>query len=139
MSFQTIYSINYGPVDNHCRNYNRNVPCASNSCPFKHRCNRPGCVGRLPPPNTIQELRTLAIPNENVNNYLDTLSTCTPVNVTYLKHELQYHPNVTFVSHLIQGFQHSFPIGFEGPPPRLAFQKISNQPPNTPTWYQPIY
>ena len=36
------------PVDDHCRNYNRNVPCASNPCPFKHRCNRPGCVGRHP-------------------------------------------------------------------------------------------
>ena len=75
----------------------------------------PAASVAIPPPNTMQELRTLAIPNENVNNHLDTLSTCTPVNVTYLKHELQYHPNATFVSHLIQGFQQGFPIGFEGP------------------------
>ena len=75
----------------------------------------PAASVATPPPNTMQELRTLAIPNENVNNYLDTLSTCTPVNVTYLKHELQYHLNATFVSHLIQGFQQGFPIGFEGP------------------------
>ena len=34
--------------DDLCRNYNRKVPCASNPCPFKHRCNRPGCVGRHP-------------------------------------------------------------------------------------------
>ena len=63
----------------------------------------------------MQELRSLAIPNENVNTYINNLSTSTPVNVTYLKHELQFHPNATFVLHLIQGFQESFRIGFEGP------------------------
>ncbi len=34
--------------DDHCRNYNRKAPCATNPCPFKHRCNRPGCVGHHP-------------------------------------------------------------------------------------------
>ena len=63
----------------------------------------------------MQELQSLAAPNENFNTYINNLSTSTPVNVTYLKHELQFHPNTTFVSHLIQGFQEGFRIGFEGP------------------------
>ena len=84
----------------------------------------------IPPLNTMQEVRSLAIPNENVNTYINNLSTSTPVNVTYLKHELQFHPNATFVSHLIQGFQEGFRIGFESPA-RLAFQKILNLPLNT--------
>ena len=36
------------PRDDLCRNYNKKFPCASNPCPFKHRCNRPGCVGHHP-------------------------------------------------------------------------------------------
>lgn len=35
-------------ADDLCRNYNRKVPCATNPCPYKHRCNRPGCVGHHP-------------------------------------------------------------------------------------------
>ena len=75
----------------------------------------PAASAAIPPLNTMQELRSLAIPNENVNTYINNLSTSTPVNVTYLKHELQFHPNATFVLHLIQGFQEGFRIGFEGP------------------------
>ena len=33
------------PADDRCRNYNRKVPCVTTPCPFKHRCNRPGCAG----------------------------------------------------------------------------------------------
>ena len=32
-------------TNNACRNYNRKFPCAITPCPFKHRCNRPGCDG----------------------------------------------------------------------------------------------
>ena len=35
-------------TDDRCRNYNRKVPCFTNPCPFKHRCNRPGCAGHHP-------------------------------------------------------------------------------------------
>ena len=87
----------------------------------------PAASAGIPPLNAMQELRSRAIPNENVNTYINNLSTSTPVNVTYLKHELQFHPNVTFVSHLIQGFQEGFRIGLRAPA-RLAFQKILNLP-----------
>jgi hypothetical protein len=36
------------PTEDHCRNYNRRIPCATNPCPFKHRCNRLGCIGHHP-------------------------------------------------------------------------------------------
>ncbi len=43
------------------------------------------------------------------------LNPITPINVAYLQHELHNHPNVSFVSKLVQGFRDGFSIGFEGP------------------------
>ena len=63
----------------------------------------------------MQELANLAVPNENVENYLQHLKPTTPINIAYLKHELKNHPNVLFVSNLVQGFRDGFFIGFEGP------------------------
>ena len=33
------------PTDPFCRNFNRNQTCATEPCPYKHRCNKPGCNG----------------------------------------------------------------------------------------------
>ena len=65
--------------------------------------------------NMMQELANLAVPNENVENYLQHLKPTTQINIAYLKHELKNHPNVLFVSNLVQGFRDGFFIGFEGP------------------------
>ena len=63
----------------------------------------------------MQELQSRALPDANVNTYLQHLNPITPINVAYLQHELQNHPNVSFVSNLVQGFRDGFSIGFEGP------------------------
>jgi hypothetical protein len=63
----------------------------------------------------MRELANRAIPDENVNQYLHHLKPKTPVNIVYLQHELKNHPDVLFVSNLVQGFRDGFSIGFEGP------------------------
>ena len=92
-----------------CQNYNKKFQCASNPCPFKHRCNRPGCVCHHP--GAEHDKRA----DKNINHNLHHLKPKTPVNIVYLQHELKNHPDVLFLSNLVQGFCDGFSIGFEGP------------------------
>ncbi|CAB3988264.1 Hypothetical predicted protein [Paramuricea clavata] len=63
----------------------------------------------------MRELANRTIPDENLNKYLHHLKPKTPVNIVYLQHEFKNHPDVLFISNLVQGFRDGFSIGFEGP------------------------
>ena len=93
-----------------CFNFNKGRPCARLPCPYKHRCNQPGCSaahsGDSPATERtdLSRLQVLTIPPEGTPKYLSHLSPPTPIDISKLASYLQGHPDPLAVKHLISGF-----------------------------------
>ena len=74
-----------------CFNFNKGRPCARTPCPYKHRCNQPGCAAThctqaksiLSSPATekkgLNHLQALAVPPESTPEYLSHLTPPAPL------------------------------------------------------------
>jgi hypothetical protein len=97
-----------GMTSNSVKTTTRNSPVPPTPVPSNTAVTDQAASAITQEQSMMRELANRAIPDENVNQYLHHLKPKTPVNIVYLQHELKNHPDVLFVSNLVQGFRDGF-------------------------------
>ena len=117
-----------------CFNFNKGRPCSRLPCPYKHRCNQPGCSAAHSGEDRAKltrhrEDRPKSSSSSNnssrAHSYIFPPLSSHPIDIAKLASYLQGHPDPLAVKHLISGFSQGFKIGYSGP---RAPKEYSNLP-----------